>query len=718
MRRRSLAWLLLLAVPLLAQRKPVTLESISQGARGAAAGGAPLWMPDGKSFLTQQGSRVMIYDVGARAETEMFSTADMEKAVKTAPPPAIFEWENRRVREQRMQVSASGKEILLLLGGDLFLYRVAPKTWEQLTASPVRERDPKLSPDGRRVSYRLDDELYVLEIARKKTTRLTHDATSTRWNGRLDWVYPEELNIGTAHWWSPDSRSIAYLQFDVSKEMVYPHADLLKVHAVFEPQRYPYAGTPNPDVRLGVVAATGGKTRWLDPGPPADGLLARLDWTPSSREIVVQRLTRTQKELDLLAIDAATGKVRTVFKENAEAWINVQDDLTLLEKSPRLVWSSERDGFRHLYLYSLDGKELARLTGGNWEVSGVTCVDEAGERVFYTSTESSPLERHLYSVKFDGGDRRRLTQKPGTHTASMGPGCAYSLQSHSSLTGPSARTLHSADGAEIAVYRAADRRVADEYEILPTEIHTVRAADGSTMYARLIKPAGFQPGRKYPAIVMVYGGPGAQSVRDSWRGADFDQALAHRGFVIWQMDNRGAGGQGHVFEKPLHRRFGEIELADQRVGVKHLIGTGFVDPERIGIHGWSYGGYMTLMGMLHAPDVFRAGASGAPVTDWREYDTIYTERYMGLPAENEEGYRKSSPVHAAANLRGRLMLIHNFGDDNVLFQHTLRMADALQRAGKQFDLMVYPQKSHGVTGPARRHMLEGIAAFFERHLKN
>jgi dipeptidyl-peptidase-4 len=238
------------------------------------------------------------------------------------------------------------------------------------------------------------------------------------------------------------------------------------------------------------------------------------------------------------------------------------------------------------------------------------------------------------------------------------------------------------------------------------------------MYARLIKPAGFQPGRKYPAIVMVYGGPGAQSVRDSWRGADFDQALAHRGFVIWQMDNRGAGGQGHVFEKPLHRRFGEIELADQRVGVKHLIGTGFVDPERIGIHGWSYGGYMTLMGMLHAPDVFRAGASGAPVTDWREYDTIYTERYMGLPAENEEGYRKSSPVHAAANLRGRLMLIHNFGDDNVLFQHTLRMADALQRAGKQFDLMVYPQKSHGVTGPARRHMLEGIAAFFERHLKN
>ncbi len=713
---RHLAYIILLAAPMLAQRKPVTLDSISQGARGGPPAGPVMWTPDGKGFLTTQGARVMIYDVATRSESELFSTADMEKLAKTGPQPDVFEWENRRVREQRMQFSASGKEILLLLRGDLFLYRLDSKTWDQLTATPARERDPKLSPDAKRVSYRLDNELYVLEIARKKTTRLTHDATATRWNARLDWVYPEELAIGTAHWWSPDSRTIAYLQFDVSKEMIYPHADLLKVHAVAEPQRYPYAGTANPDVRLGVVPATGGKTRWLDPGPPADGLIARVDWTPSSKEIVVQRLTRTQKRLDLLAFDLASGKARTILQETAAAWINLQDDLTLLERSPRLVWSSERDGFRHLYLYSLDGKDLARLTSGSWEVSAVTCVDEAGERVYYTSTEVSPIERHLYSVKFDGTDKRRLTQKRGTHTSSMGPGCAYSLQSHSSLNEPTARTLHSSDGAEFAVYRAADRRVANEFEILPTEIVRVPGAGGATMYARLIKPAGFSPGRKYPAIVMVYGGPGAQSVRDSWRGADFDQALAHRGFVIWQMDNRGSGGQGHTFEAPLHRRFGEVEVADQREGVKHLVGMGFVDPARIGIHGWSYGGYMTLTGMLHAPDVFRAGAAGAPVTDWREYDTIYTERYMGLPAENEEGYKNSSPVHFASKLQGKLMLIHNFEDDNVLFQHTFRMADALQRAGKQFDLLLYPQKSHGVSGAARRHMLEAIAGFFERHL--
>ena len=749
MNRLLLLLILLGPAGVAAARKPVTLESVTREGRAGAGPAAVHWAPDGKRFVWQQGNKVMVYDVGARSEKELFGTDEIDKAAKTPLEPPQFGWENRGVREQRLQWSASGREILLLRKGDIFLYRLEPAKWEQLTATADAEHDPKLSPDGRLVSFRRVHELYTIDIARKKTTRLTQDSGPLRWNAELDWVYPEELSIGTAYWWSPDSRSIAYLQFDVSQENLYPHADLLKLHAIAEPQRFPYAGTPNAAVRLGVVPAAGGKTRWLagtgparpskqgwnsppraapssvvrassleDTAPPADGLIARVDWVPARRELMVQRLTRIQNRLDLIAFDVDSGKSRLIVQESDPHWINVKDDLRLLRNSPRFLWSSERDGFRHLYLYSFDGRGPARLTSGAWEVSEVAAVDENADRVYYLSTEASPLERHLYSVKFDGADKRRLTRDAGTHGVSMAPSAEFYVRTFSSLTQPSSRTLHSADGVEIAVLRPADRKVLDEYEILPTDLVGFAGSDGDAFHGRLIRPAGFEPGRKYPAIVMVYGGPHAQTVRNSWRGADWDQALAHRGFVIWQMDNRGSAGRGHGFETPLHRRFGAQELADQLDGIRHLVSLGFVDPKRIGIYGWSYGGYMTLYSLLHSPETFAAGIAGAPVTDWRQYDTIYTERYMGLPAGNEEGYKKSSPVHAAKNLQGRLMLVHNFEDDNVLFQHTLRMVDALQKEGKQFDFLLYPQKSHGVTGPARRHMLEAMTAFFERHLNH
>ncbi len=702
---------------LAAQKKPVTLETVTRGGAAVTPPATVIWAPDGKRFLSQRGAKVYLYDAATRSEKELFGTEEMEKAAVSSPPAEPLDWQNRRVREQRLQWAASGDALLVALKGDVFLYQLGSGRWEQLTSTREFERDPKLSPDGRRVSFRLDRDLYALEIATRKLTRLTRDGSATRWNAQLDWVYPEELDIATAHWWSPDSASIAYLQFDVAGEMIYPHADLLKLRPVAEPQRYPQAGTPNAVVRLGVLWARGGKTRWLDWAAADDDLIPRVDWMPDSKAVVAQRLNRVQNRLDLLALDIAGGKPRALVQEKDPAWVNITDDLRFLVKSPRFLWSSEQDGFRHLYLHSLNGGDPVRLTKGEWEVSEVACLDETAGRVYFTSTEQSPLERHLYSVGFDGGERRRLTTQPGSHQVSISPTCDFYLDTSSSLTRPSRRTLHSRDGVELAVLREADRRPLDEYEILPTEIVQVRAQDGALLYARLIRPAGFRPEKKYPAIVMVYGGPHAQSVRNSWRGADWDQALAHRGFVIWQLDNRGSAGRGHAWEATLYRRFGARELADQLEGLGHLIAKGFVDPERIGLYGWSYGGYMTLYSLLNAPDTFRAGVAGAPVTDWRNYDTIYTERYLGLPSQNEEGYQLSSPVHQAARLKGRLMLVHNFEDDNVLFQNTLRMADALEKAGKQFDLLVYPFKSHGVTGGLRRHLLEAVTGFFERHLK-
>jgi dipeptidyl-peptidase-4 len=423
-----------------------------------------------------------------------------------------------------------------------------------------------------------------------------------------------------------------------------------------------------------------------------------------------------QNRLDLVAADIATGASRRLLRESSPHWVNVSDDLRFLAARNQFLWSSERDGFRHLYLYALDGTLVRQLTRGEWEVGEVSGVSEPKGEVYFTARAATTLEDHFYVVPLAGGVERRLTAPVRTHTISMSAGCEHYVDASSNLGEPVRRSIHRGDGSEWSVWVEADRKPLQEYEILPTELRVLKASDGATLYARLIKPAGFTPGRKYPAVVMVYGGPHSQTVRNAWAGANFDQALAHRGFVVWQLDNRGSGGRGHAWEAALYRRLGERELEDQKTGVRHLVSMGFVDPARVGIYGWSYGGFMTLNALMHAPETFKAGVAGAPVTDWRMYDTIYTERYLGLPEENPEGYRLSSVIHSAAKLKGALLLMHNFEDDNVLFQHTLRMADELQKAGKPFGMMLYPQKTHGVSGTAYKHLLETVAAFFERNL--
>ncbi|HOK47493.1 MAG TPA: prolyl oligopeptidase family serine peptidase, partial [Bryobacteraceae bacterium] len=370
-----------------------------------------------------------------------------------------------------------------------------------------------------------------------------------------------------------------------------------------------------------------------------------------------------------------------------------------------------------LYRYSIEGKLLGRLTQGNWEVVQVAGVDEAAGQVYYVSSEAGPLEMQFYRVGLSGGTRTRLSKEAGTHVINMSPACQYYVDIFSNLTTPPRHTLHTKDGAEWAVLREPDRRQLEEYDILPSEIVEVKAADGTLLYARMIKPAGFDPAKKYPVIVNVYGGPGVQSVRNSWPGGvSLNQVFAHRGYVVWELDNRGTFGRGHKFEAAVSRNLGSLEVEDQKEGIRHLLSLGFADPKRIGIRGWSYGGYMTIRALLLAPDVFACGVAGAPVTDWHNYDTIYTERYMGLPSENPEGYRRSSNVLAAGKLKGRLLIAHNLEDDNVLFQNAVQMVDALQRAGKQFELMIYPNKSHGLVS-GRSHFDELTLSFFERCLK-
>jgi len=699
---------------LLAQKKPITIDTLVEQ-QGAQTGPAPVWAPDGKQFAYLRGNRVMLSDVAAKAETELLTLDALEKAAVPVVEPQRFDWQNRRVNESSLEWSSSGAQLLLSVRGDLFLFSLASKKWEQLTATPEAERDPKLSPDGKRVAFRRGHDLYTMDLASRQVTRLTDDGSATLLNGELDWVYPEELDLGTAYWWSPDSQHIAYLQFDVSHEFVYPQVALGGLRAIAEPERYPQAGTPNPEVRLGVAPAAGGNTLWLDLGEPRGSLIARVYWAPDSLELAIERYNRVQNQRDLM-VALPNGTSRVVLHESDPYWINT-DDLFHFLSDGEFLWGSERDGFRHLYLYSLDGKLHKRLTEGNWEVTALAGVDESRQKIYFVSTQASPMERQLYSVRLNGKDLTRISQGEGTHRISMSPTCEYYMDTFSSLTEPPRKTVHRNDGEESAVFWDAGHKLADDYQILPVETVTVKADNGAPLYAHLIRPANFRAGEKYPAVVMVYGGPGAQEVVNAWRGADWAQVLAQRGFVIWQLDNRGSAGRGHAFESPLFHRFGKIELADQLEGVKYLVAQGFVDPARIGIYGWSYGGFMTLNALLNAPDVFRAGIAGAPVTNWRNYDTIYTERYLGLPAEDGEGYRASSPLEYAGKLKAKLLIVHNLEDDNVLFQNTLQMAEALERAGKVFQMVVYPQKTHAVGGPLEKQLLEETTSFFENNLK-
>jgi dipeptidyl-peptidase-4 len=712
---------LLLVASAFGQKRPITLDSMNEGGRGVGRGGAAVtWAPDGKTFVFRQGRGLRVYDPATRSSKELVDVDAMDAAaaaVNSPPTDGPFDWTNRRVRAGGLQFSSDGKELLYAGDGDLFLVHVDTGKWDQLTKTPVAEVAPKLSPDGKMVVLRRGWDLYSIDVATHKETPLTTHGAETLRNGGLDWVYPEELELGTAFWWSPDSKFIAYLQFDTSREPIFPHEDLLRTRALYEPERYPQAGENNADVHLGVVPAAGGPTRWLEVGDTRDSyLIARAGWMPDSKSVYAIRTNRVQNRLEMLSIDAESGASFTIFRESDPYWINLRGDVEFLKDGKRFLWTSERDGFRHIYLYSIDGKDVRQLTTGNWEVSGVAAVNDS--QVFYSSDELTPLEHHFYSIGLDGQGKRQLTAAGYTHTISIGPGGAYYLDTSSNLANPPRTTLHSGGGTELGVYREADRTQLEQFEILPTEIVKFSLPNGTLLYGRLIKPAGFQPGKKYPAVVTVYGGPGVDGpIHNAWAGINIDQVLAHKGYVVWQSENRGILGRGHAFETPVYRNLGVTELADQVAGIHYLVSLGFVDPDHIGIHGWSYGGFMTLNAMLNAPGVFRCGFSGAPVTSWLNYDSIYTERYMGLPSENPEGYRNTALPPKAGNLEGKLMIAHNFEDDNVLFQNTLQAIDALELAGKQFEFMLYPQKAHGVTGSAARQMNQMMVDFFDRNLK-
>ncbi len=709
----------LLHTAVFSQKRSIGLDDLRRDSAPPLATGIE-WRPDSKGFRFERDGRAYYYDAESRQTRELPDCNQLCQTATPVPEPAAFEWKNRGVKEQPAQWCADNRHMLLKFKGDLFWMDTAPDARtpiRQLTQTLYEEADPKLSPDCKSIGFRKDYDLYRLDVENGMLHAITSGGSPEKMNGRLDWVYPEELQIPTAYWWSPDSERLAYLQFDMEMVPSYPQADYLADPPRPEPERYPKAGEPNPGVRLAIVNRIGGEPRFVDLGDPRTHLIARVNWLPDGKRLAVQRLNRIQNELTIFFVNAETLEAEPILTEKDEYWVNLSDDFTFLPSLDAFLWTSENTGFRHLYIYFLKDRYARQLTKGDWEVSSVLGVDASEQTVFFTATEKSPLERHVYALTLDGGAMRRLSGAEGTWDATFSPDGARWVSRHSNVTLPPSQEIYAGSGQKSHTLTARDTTVPATYNILPTEFHTVKLADGSTLYARLIRPAGFQAGHKYPVIVPVYGGPHAQNVRNVWTGLTIEQVYAHQGFVVWQLDNRGTSGRGHAFETPVARKLGAVELEDQLAGIAYLKKTGFVDPKRIGLSGWSYGGYMTLNGLLNAPDIFRAGISGAPVVDWRFYDSIYTERYMDVPQANPEGYAARSLLPKAGNLKASLLLIHNLWDDNVHFQNSLQMMDRLQQAGKPFELMIYPQKTHGVTGDAQRHMQRLMLNFFLRELR-
>ena len=724
--RRLASILVLSAAPLLAGQQALTVERIS--ADPPLDGVLPAevqWFPGGArfSFIAKPGSAP---DAPASLWAEDAATGARSELLDDDSLPSFGEGKDAvKPRLAGYRLAPGGEAVLLAGGGDLFIANLADRHVRRLTATSGEEELAEFSPDGKWVSFVRDNDLFVLELATGAEARLTDTGSADRRNGKLDWVYEEELAgrkpIGYA--WSPDSRWIAYVTLDDAKVPLYPIEDRLGVHPKTTLQHYPQPGDPNPVVGVSIVQVEGvGGARarrdhvWS--GGNAE-YAPRFGWTPDSRSVWYELLDRPQRRLEMVREDVATGATSTLFVERDAAWINLHDEQRFLSDG-RLLWSTEAGGFRHLVMYAADGTPRA-ITGGPWEVTSVDGVEEAAGWIYFTATEAGPLERQLYRVRPDGRGFARLSRESGTHSADVAPGGAFILDTFSTVARPPEMQVLAGDGRVLRTVQPVQAPLLDGFTLGTTEFFTVRGGDGTTLHASLLKPAGFDAARKYPVVVYVYGGPHAQVVRDAWgkQIGLFHQVLAARGFLVFSLDNRGSAARGRTFERVLLGRFGKIELEDQLAGVAFLKTLPYVDASRIGIWGWSYGGFMTCYALTNAPGVFAAGAAVAPVTDWRLYDSIYTERYLGLPGQNEGGYAESSPVNRAGDLRGALLLVHGTGDDNVHWGNTLEFVDRLYKAGKPYDLQLYPNKTHSILGPeARAHLFRRIAAHFERWLKS
>ena len=675
-----------------------------------------IWTADGKSFRQMQSGKLVRVNAETGEATPFFDSERFASALQTVAGVAAAEAE-RISNSVALQFNKNETAIILNNAYDLWHYTVATGVLKRLTNNKDEELEEDFSPDGKWVSFVRGNNLFVVNTTRGGEKQLTRDGNENTFNGYLDWVYEEELygrGQKRGYWWSPDSTKIAFLRTDESPVPKFVLPNDVVTDQVVENTSYPQAGDPNPIVKLGIADVTGTAARrssstsirFVDTSmyKPEDLLIARVMWSADSSVLNYQALNREQTFLDLNAFEVKTrGKAVRFLQEKTQAWVEVYDDPELL-KDGSVLWQSARNGWRHLYLYDGRGKLTRQLTDGKWEVRQLFGVDAENVWAYFSATKDSHIAENIYRVKIADGTIERLSHGEGSHSALFNPTFTHFVGGWSDANTPPKQHLFKSDGTQVRTINENQVDALAQYNLGSTDFLKVKTRDGFEMEAMMIRPPEFNANKKYPVLIYTYAGPHAPSVRNGWGSSRYLwlQMMAQKGYVIWICDNRSASGKGEESVWPVYKNLGPLELHDIEDGVSYLKSLSFVDPERIGIWGWSYGGFMTTFAMTHSKS-FKMGIAGGTVSDYALYDSIYTERYMLTPQNNKDGYDKTSVLRAAKDLHGRLLLIHGVMDDNVHMQNTTKLVYELQKAGKQFDLMLYPTQRHGVTNPAQVH---------------
>ncbi|MEL4251164.1 S9 family peptidase [Shewanella xiamenensis] len=716
---------------------PLTIERMN--ASPALAGTSPRGLklsPDGQrvTYLAGRKDNQNFYDLW-QMDVKTGESSLLLNADKLASNELSDE---EKARRERQRIYGDGimeyfwaddsKALLIPASGNLYYFSLADNSVSQLPIGEGFATDARLSPKGNFVSFVRDQNLYVLNLATKKLEAMTTDGGGAIKNAMAEFVAQEEMDRMTGYWWAPDESAIAFTRIDESGVELVTRNEIYADGIKLTEQRYPAAGKNNVEIQLGVVTLNNKAINWvtLSDDKNKDIYLPRVDWLPDSKHLSFQWQSRDQQKLDLqlVALDALT-KPKTLVKERSDAWVNLNNDLHFLKQQSAFIWSSERDGFNHLYLFDLKGKLKTQLTEGNWAVDELEYIDETAGWVYFTGRKDTPIEKHLYRVPLAGGKVERVSREAGMHDPVFADSQSVYLDYFNSLSQPPQISLHGDKGQHLAWVEQNQVKAGHPlYDYaglwqLP-EFKELKAEDGQILQTRLFKPVPFDANKKYPVVVRVYGGPHAQLVTNSWSEQDyFTQYLVQQGYVVFQLDNRGSAHRGTQFEQVIYRHLGEAEVNDQKVGVDYLRSLPFVDSDNVAIYGHSYGGYMALMSLFKAPDYFKAAISGAPVTDWRLYDTHYTERYLAHPANNEQGYEASSVFPYVKNYQSGLLMYHGMADDNVLFENSTRVYKALQDEGKLFQMIDYPGSKHSMRGEkVRNHLYRSLADFLDRQLKS
>jgi dipeptidyl-peptidase 4 len=716
----------------------LTIERIySSPSLNGKAPKALKFSPDGKRVTYLQGKTrdanrydLWEYNLASQENKLLVDADDLLKGTEVLS-------DEEKARRERQRVYGSGiieyffsndgSALLFPLNGDIYYYQLKSKTAKRLTNTAEFETDIKFSPKGHYVSFIRKQNIYVLNIKTGKEKRLTKDGKGTIKNGMAEFVAQEEMDRMTGYWWSPDEKHIAFLKVDESPVQTVIRNEIYAESIKLINQRYPATGTNNVNIKLAITDISAKKTKFVDLGQNSDIYIPRVKWFPDSVQLSYQWQSRDQKTLKLNVFNNSNGKQKTLITERSDHWLNLNNDLTFLKKDKSFIWASERDGYKHLYRFNYKGKLLTQLTKGNWVVNDLKSVDEENGWLYFTARADTPLERHLYKIPLDGHSPEnvvRVSKRNGFHSIVFAKSKQAYIDKFSNISTAPQVSLHKTNG-EMLTWLSENKldknHPAAPYidKLIQPTFGSLKSSDGKAdLYYKIYQPKNLVPGKKYPVIVNVYGGPHAQLVTNSWQGLNMTQYYLQQGYVVFQLDNRGSNYRGTAFEFPIYRQLGQVEIADQITGVNYLQSLDFVDKNHIAIYGHSYGGYMTLMAMFKASDYFQVGVSGAPVTDWTLYDTHYTERYLAQPKNNADGYQQSSVFPYIDGLKGDLLVYHGMADDNVLFTNTTKLIKALQDKNKQFELMTYPGSKHSMRGKkVKVHLNTTIANFFARHLK-